>query len=289
MTDAPLDDLDILKASFLAAYSGRTREAYATDLRQWLTWLATIGVPPLEAKRRHVKTWAAELTDAGRAPGTICRKLSAVSGFYTSAVYDDALEVNPCNGVRRPKVSQESTRDGLDKPELIRVLTAATEAGLCELALVLLLGHNGLRISEACGLRLQDLGEDHGEPVITIHGKGGKVRKAPLETPAAAAVAALIAARKPAPGDELLPYNRYQGRRVIIKLAEAAGIRGKNITPHSLRHSFVTLSLEGGAALQDVQDSAGHADPRTTQRYNRARNKLKNNSTHALTKYLEAS
>jgi integrase/recombinase XerD len=282
-----MDDIDVLRSSFLAAYAGRTREAYATDLGQWLTWLDEAGVPPLEAKRRHVKTWQSQLTDLGRAPGTICRKLSAVSGFYASCVADDALDANPCTGVRRPKVSQESTRAGLDKDEWRRLRSAASAAGVAQLALVLLLGLNGLRISEACHIRLKDLREQGGRVVIEVLGKGNKIALVPLAPVTAAAVATLVAATSPHAGDELLPYDRHQGKRLIVALAAAAGITGKRITPHSLRHTFVTLSLEAGVKLEDVQDSARHADPRTTQRYNRARNNLANNATFRLSDYVK--
>ena len=282
-----MDDLAVLKSSFLSSYSGRTREAYATDLRQWLSWLAAAGISVLEAKRRHVKTWAAQLTDAGRAPGTVCRKLSAVSGFYASCVSDDAIDVNPCTGVRRPRVPQESTRAGLDRDEWHRLRAAAEAAGVEEFALVLLLGLNGLRISEACALTLLDLRHQGGHQVLNVDGKGGKVRLAPLAPATAAAIAALIAKRAPRPGDPLLPYNRFNGKRTIVRLAKAAGIDDKRVTPHSCRHAFVTLALEAGVPLQDVQDSAGHADPRTTRRYDRAAQQIKNNATWLLTAYLE--
>jgi integrase/recombinase XerD len=79
--------------------------------------------------------------------------------------------------------------------------------------------------------------------------------------------------------------DRHAASKVIVRLARAAGI-SKRITPHSLRHTFVTLALDAGAQLRDVQDAAGHADPRTTRRYDRARNSLDRNPTYAVAAHI---
>lgn len=279
----------MLQASYLDGYSARTREAYAADLRQWFTWLRGHGIQPLSAERRHVQAWAAELRTAGRAAGTIARKISAVSGFYASAIADDAVKVNPCAAVRRPKVSQESTRAGLDRDEWTALLRAAQHQGPVEFALVLLLGLNGLRISEACGIRVADLRVERGHTVVEVVGKGNKKALLPLATDTADAVRMLIHARGLADADLLLcGLNRFSGKRAIVQLAKAAGITGKRITPHSLRHTMVTLALEAGVPLHLVQDAARHADPRTTQRYNRARDNLDKHATYQLASYLAA-
>ena len=277
----------MLEASYLDGYAARTREAYAADLRQWFGWLRSHDIEPLSAERRHVQAWAAELRQLGRAAGTIARKLSAVSGFYASAIADDALKANPCAAVRRPKVSQESTRSGLDYDEWSALRAAARAAGPVELALVLLLGLNGLRISEACGIRVAHLRTERKHTVVEIRGKGDKPAAPPLAPSTAAAVQAVIDDRGLGQQDLLLGLDRFTGKRMIVALAKAAGITGKRITPHSLRHTMVTLALEAGVPLHEVQDAARHADPRTTQRYNRARNNLDHHATYALAAYLE--
>lgn len=275
-------DLELVLSQFLDSYAARTREAYAADLRQWLAWLEQEDVPTFTARRGEVKKWAATLRAAGRANGTIARKLSAVAGFYNEAVDLELMAANPAAGIKRPKVSQESPRAGLDQPEFERLLATAAAAGPAEDVLVRLLGLNGLRVSEACAIRVQDLGIEDGITTVAIVGKGGKPARPPLHASTAAAVRRLVDARRLGQTDHVLPYDRFSAKRRVVQLVAAAGITGKRITPHSLRHTFVTLALARGVPLHDVQDSARHADPRTTQRYNRARHNLHNHATFAL-------
>lgn len=276
-----MSDEQLLVDAFLAGYPPRTRDAYAGDLRQWRAWLAaqTPPVPLLEVTRAHVRIWAQSLADAGRAPGTVARKLASVSGFYASCVADDVIDRNPALYVRRPKVATESPRLGLDADELRRLLAAAAAAGPPEHALVCLLALNGLRVSEACGATPADLSEEGGHPVLAITRKGGKRARVPLAERTATALAALPA------GDSLLGWDRFQAWRVIRRLVHAAGIT-KTISPHSLRHTFVTLSLVAGVPLHEVQDAAGHASADMTQRYNRARNQLEHHATYELDRML---
>lgn len=272
-----VDQAALLAAAFLAGYSGRTREAYAADLKQWGAFCDENGVPVLAAVRAHVQVYAQRLTEAGRAPSTVARKLSAIAGFYGYCVIEGAIAKSPAAHVRRPKVSGDSTRLGLDKDELRQLLAAAAAAGPRALALVSLLSLNGLRVSEACGARASDVGDVHGRPVLAILRKGGKRAVAPLAPRTAEAIAKLGRT-----GDELLiGCDRYAAWRLLRQVVDAAGI-AKHISPHSLRHTFVTLSLEAGVPLHDVQDAAGHADPRTTQRYNRARHQLEHHATYAV-------
>lgn len=277
-----VDQATLLAAAFLAGYAGRTREAYAADLKQWGTWCAGHDVDVLGAARAHVQLYAAGLTDLGRSPATVARKLSAIAGFYKYAVVEGVLQRSPADHVRRPKVSDESTRLGLDKDELRAVLSAAVGVSPQALALVSLLALNGLRVSEACNARARDLVDVRGRLVLEVVRKGGKQGLAPLAPRTAAAIAALGRV-----GDDLLiGLDRYAAWRLIRHVVDAAGIT-KTVSPHSLRHTFVTLSLEAGVPLHDVQDAAGHADPRTTQRYNRSRHRLEHHATYAVTDFLE--
>ena len=277
-----VDQAALLAAAFLAGYAGRTREAYAADLKQWGAFCDENGVEVLAAVRAHVQVYAQRLTELGRAPSTVSRKLSAISGFYGYCVIEGAIAKSPAAHVRRPKVSGESTRLGLDKDELRSLLAAAAADGPRALALVSLLSLNGLRVSEACGARASDLGDVRGRPVLAILRKGGKRAIAPLAPRTAEAIAKLGRV------DEqlLIGCDRFAAWRLIRQCVDAAGIT-KTVSPHSLRHSFVTLSLEAGVPLHDVQDAAGHADPRTTQRYNRARHQLEHHATYAVADFLE--
>jgi site-specific recombinase XerD len=289
------DEAAMLAAAFLAGYSGRTREAYFADLRQYGAWCASRGIGVLAAGRAHVQVYARELEDAGRARSTIARKLSAIAGFYGYAVAEGAIARSPVAHVRRPRVPDESPRLGLTAPELQRLLAAAAAAGAVPHALICLLALNGLRVSEACGARTSDVGAERDHQVLEVTRKGGKRARVPLARRTAAALEALPcwAKRDPvncaaAPTGTSRPplgLDRYAAWRLVVRLADAAGI-AKQISPHSLRHTFVTLSLDAGVPLRDVQDAAGHADPRTTRRYDRGRQSLDRHATYALENYL---
>jgi integrase/recombinase XerD len=271
----------LLAAAFLAGYAGRTRESYATDLKQWGAWCAEHDVEVLAATRAHVQVYARQLEEAGRAPSTVGRKLSAIGGFYAYCVIEGELPKSPVAHVRRPRVSDESPRFGLDKPELRRLLEAAADHSPVALALVSLLALNGLRVSEACRATRHDLAVDRGHQLLTITRKGGKKATIPLAPRTAAAVLALADT-----DGALLELDRFAAWRLIRDLVDAAGIT-KTISPHSLRHTFVTLALDAGVALRDVQDAAGHADPRTTRRYDRGRQSLDRHATYDVTRFLD--
>jgi integrase/recombinase XerD len=157
-----------------------------------------------------------------------------------------------------------------------------------EHALVCLLALNGLRVSEVCGADIDDLGHERGHAVLAVTRKRGKKALAALAPRTTVAVAAAIGDRLEGPllldqaGARL---DRHDAARIIRRLAHAVG-NTKRISPHSLRHSFVTLALDAGVTLRDVQDAAGHADPRTTRRYDHARNNLDRHPTYRLAAFL---
>jgi integrase/recombinase XerD len=282
-TNAAGDRAGLLAAAFLAGYAGRTRESYATDLKQWGAWCAEHGVEVLEVARAHVQVFARQLEEAGRAPSTIGRKLSAIGGFYAYCVVEGELAKSPVAHVRRPRVSDESPRFGLDRAELRRLLDASAVHSPTALALVSLLALNGLRVSEACRATRDNLTSDRGHQLLTITRKGGKKATVPLAPRTAAAVLAVANTDGP-----LLGMDRYAAWRLIAKLVDAAGIT-KTISPHSLRHTFCTLALDADVPLRDVQDAMGHADPRTTRRYDRARGSLERHATYRLTDFVGES
>jgi integrase/recombinase XerD len=276
----------LLADAWLAGHSGRTREAYTTDLRQWMRWCAGAGIEPLAATRAHAQLWVKHLLeDLHRSKATVGRKLAALSGFYDFALAEDAIAKSPVAHVRRPRTSRESPRLGAEADELRALVAAARAHSLVAYALICLLGYQGLRISEACGARPQDITHERGHTVLTIRGKGDKTRVAPLSRPAAAAVQALLDAGGAGHGT-LLGINRHEGYRLVRHLVARAGIE-RHLTPHSMRHGFVTLSLDAGVPLHVVQDAAGHADPRTTRNYDRHRHALDGHAAYGLADYLD--
>jgi len=275
-------------AGFLLAYTGATRTAYATDLRHYLTWTTTraADTDPLSVTRAHVDAYAGGLTADGLGPATVARRLAALAGFYAYAVDEGHLQRSPMTRVRRPRVGEETTSTGLDRSELSALIAAAHADGPRSLVTVLLLGLNGLRVSEVAGARAEHLGTERGHRVLVITRKGGRTARVPLAPRTATAVEAYLAGRTHGP---LLVtrtgagMDRHAIWRLLRRLArDAVPDKAASIHPHDLRHAFVTLSLDAGASLRDVQDAAGHADPRTTRRYDRARHHLDRHPTYAL-------
>lgn len=288
--DQPHGELRQLVAGWLLAQrSAHTRKAYGLDLAAWSTWLDHGGVRLLEAQRPHADGWARQLEADGAAPATIARKLAAVSSFYSYAVDEGVIEANPLGRVRRPQVSDESPTLGLDRAQAIALIDAAERLGHRAHLLVVLLLTTGLRISEALALDLADVEMVRGHCTVRVTGKGGRVARVVLPP----VVCDLIAADGRDAGPMFVTRTGRamvagEAGRIIARAARMAGIAGR-ITPHSLRHSAVTLALDAGVSLRDVQDFARHADPRTTRRYDRARGALDRNAAYTLANVLARS
>lgn len=286
---APRDPRTELAARWLASLgTANTRGAYGRDFADFATWCAAKGGNPLDAERAAIDAYRLDLEAEGRSPATIARRLSALASFYAYAIDAGAVEAAPTDRVRRPRVSNESPRLGLDRDEARRFLAAAEAAGTRDHALACLLALNGLRVSEALALTVADLDTERGHRVARVHGKGGKVRTAPLAPRTAAAVEAALGGRDTGPviaTPQGAPLNRHQAARIVARLARRAGL-DKRISPHSLRHSFATLALEAGAPIHVVQDACGHASPETTRRYDRARHALDGHAVYTLAVFM---
>src|ERR1700682_3051584 len=154
--DYAVDPAQLAAAAFLARYSGRTLDAYRHDLRGYFNWAAQVHLAVLEATRPHIELYRASLEERGLAASTIDRRLSTVCGFYRFAHIDGRVASNPAQYVRRPQV-HPSEGHGLDRSELGRFLFAAERYDHDHAALAVLLGLNGLRVSEACATNVEDL------------------------------------------------------------------------------------------------------------------------------------
>jgi len=290
--------ISALETAFLVGYGGATRAAYRHDLRAWFSWCGEHSVDPLVAQRAHIDAYARTLAEIGpkprkpseepkpAKPATVSRYLSTLSGFYRYAVAEDVVARNPVANVRRPKVGSDTVSTGLSRDELAALISAASEDSSRSLALVLLLGLNGLRVSEALGSDVEDLSTERGHRILRIKRKGGKTATVPLAPRTAEAVEAYVGDRTAGPlfvTASGARWHRSEAWRTLRRLAAVAvPEKAETLHPHDLRHAFVTLSLDAGASVRDVQDAAGHADPRTTRRYDRARHNLDKHPTYAL-------
>ena len=158
-----------------------------------------------------------------------------------------------------------------------------------DFALVAMLGLLGLRIFEASGANIEDLGEEHGHRVLKVRGKGGKVVLTPLPPAVARSIERATGTRDDGPillNRRGARMDRHAATRRLVRLAEAANVRLPRMHPHMLRHTFVTTMLDAGVDLRDVQIAARHADPRTTMRYDRARKNLDRHPNYILAAYM---
>ena len=274
---------------FLAGYSGQTRAAYTLDLRQYTSWCATRGLHLFNAKRADIECYARALEARGRARATIARRLCTVCGFYRYAVEEDLLDHSPAAHVRRPRLDYESHATALDRNETGSLLVAAGLGTPVEHALISLLILNGLRIGEALGANIEALGTERGHRTLTVLRKGGKIVTVPLAPRTARSIDLTLGER--VEGAIFLRrdgqrMDRHAAARIVHRVAKIAGLGNKQISPHTLRHAFITAALDAGVPLRDVQEAASHADPRTTMRYDRARASLDRHATYVVAAYL---
>jgi integrase len=151
-----------------------------------------------------------------------------------------------------------------------------------EHALISLLALNGLRVFEATGADIEHLGLERGHRTLVITRKGGKVVTVPLAPRTARAIDLAIGERTSGPvflAADARRLDRHGAGRTVRKVTRRAGI-GKTVTPHTLRHAFITAALDAGVLLRDVQEAASHADPRTTMRSARARSRQPGPARH---------
>lgn len=274
--------------SLLAAgRSPHTRRAYAADLAEFLDW-AGVGREPAAAAvagldAALVRRYAARLQAVGLAPASVARKLAALRAFFRfCAAAGLLLGGSPGEGVRGPKGVRRLPRV-LKVPEAAATVEASLprragprrEAlGLRDRAVLEVLYDAGLRVAELCALDVGDLDLPGGR--VRVTGKGGKARVVPLGECATDALLAYLQTGRPALAAGPCPavFLHARGGRLsqrsvrsqVAAAARAAGVTGR-VHPHTLRHSFATHLLEGGADLRAVQELLGHARLATTQVY----------------------
>jgi integrase/recombinase XerD len=220
-------------AGFLAGYRGLTREAYALDLRQFTACCRNHSLPLFAVRRADIEGFARDLEAKGRARATVTRRLCTIAGSCKYAVEEELLEHSPAAHVRHPRLDYESHATALDRDELGALLVAAGLGPPTEHALISLLALNGLRISEATGADIGQLGLERGHRTLTITRKGGKVVTIPLAPRTARATGLATGERSNGPifltadGRRL---DRHGAGRIVRRVARRAGIT-KNVSP----------------------------------------------------------
>lgn len=261
-----------------AGNSRNTVESYGRDLRTLAEFLAGRGVVrPQDADRKLLRDFVFELKELGLAATSIRRHVSAVRTYYRFLAGEGDLADDPSDRLETPRRARKLP-DTLSASECQRLIEAPLpeeKMGRRDRALLELAYGAGMRVSELVGLTLGDLFFE--DRVVRVFGKGSKERLVPIGGPLISAVSLYrdlerTKLDKGKTRDRVLlnargqPLSRVGAWGIVKKAAIRAGII-KRVTPHTLRHSFATHLLEGGADLRAVQEMLGHADLATTQIY----------------------
>ncbi|QDR80783.1 site-specific tyrosine recombinase XerD [Sporomusa termitida] len=276
--------------NYLAVERGlaqNTLESYGRDLRQFQTYLQNSQLDFLRNSNRDtILSYLNSLQVKGRAVSTISRNLAAIKSFYQYLVRERHLEKDPAVNLESPKLEKKLPRilSISEVEELLKQPNTFQPTGLRDKAMLELLYATGIRVSELISLNISDVNLDMG--YIKCYGKGAKERIVPLGSIAAKCVQEYIGKGRTKlvrTYEESSLFVNHHGNRltrqgfwkIIKKYAMEARIT-KEITPHTLRHSFATHLLENGADLRSVQEMLGHADISTTQIYTHVtKNRLK--------------
>ena len=280
--DAPAGFLLDRFADFLAVEQGsspRTAEAYERDLTRFAIYATTRrATTPSEVGTRVLREYVYHLKDLGLAPASIRRNVSAIRTYYRFLLAEGIVTRDPSERLETPR-RWRTLPDVLTVEEAERLIATPSLAdepmALRDRALLEVAYGAGLRVSEWISLGVRDVLMDEG--LVRVFGKGSKERLVPIGRRALGAVALYVRELRPklehGAGKGVLflnsrgkPLSRMSAWRILRKHVDAAGLT-KRISPHTLRHSFATHLLEGGADLRAVQEMLGHADISTTQIY----------------------
>lgn len=261
-----------------AGHSPNTIESYLRDLARFTAWVVSKGASgPAAVPPRLVREFVYALKDLGLSAATIRRQVSAIRTYYAFLIGEGRLDADPSDRLTLPRRGRRLP-DTLSVAEMESLLAAprADEPLAWRDRALLELGYGaGLRASELCGLVLPNL--LFGEGLVRVLGKGSKERLVPIGRSVIGGVSVYLHQIRPeldrgrskdrvllnARGD---PLSRVGAWGIVKRCARVAGIR-KRVTTHTLRHTFATHLLEGGADLRAVQEMLGHADLGTTQIY----------------------
>jgi integrase/recombinase XerD len=271
-------DRDFVKEflTYLQVEKGLARlslESYRRDLCRLQTWSEKCGKQISELTRADLRKWIASLSREGLAPASIARAVSATRGFFKFLMLDGHIKTHPAEDLDTPQRFSYLPKF-LTEDEINRLLAApdiSTEEGIRDRAVLEIMYATGLRVSELVGLKQADV--DLLAGLVVCHGKGNKERRVPLGKSAIHWLQQYAAVKKgygkqTTPNVFLhrgRPFTRQIAWMMIKRHAEKVGI--KNVSPHTLRHSFATHLLQHGADSRSVQALLGHSDISTTQIY----------------------
>jgi tyrosine recombinase XerC len=259
--------------------SPHTLRAYANDLGELADWASRRGKAPGALAYRDLRSYAASLSERGLARSSVARKLAAVGSLHDHLVRTGVAAQNPAELLASPRLESRLPRV-LRPDQLAALLDRIPASGPLEVrdrAMLELAYACGLRAEEIINLDLDD--PDFDSEALRVTGKGSKTRMVPMGEPASRALERYLRSARPALAasrDEQAMFLSRRGRRLspsdvrrrLERWVREAAVAG-HVSPHTLRHSFATHLLEGGADLRSIQELLGHASVSTTQVYTR--------------------
>ncbi|MBO7609246.1 MAG: site-specific tyrosine recombinase XerD [Muribaculaceae bacterium] len=277
-------DLTQLKRRYLAhlkvekGLSINTAQAYSDDIDKLTHYMASVGISVENATLQNLEQFVGDLNDIGISPRSQARIISGVKSFYRFLKLEGYIEKNPTRLLAAPRLGRHLpdvlTVEEIDS--MIECIDMSKPEGQRNRAIIETMYGCGLRVSELVGLRLSQIYTD--DEYIIVQGKGDKQRAVPISSIALEQISQYIEETRANMTvkrgcDDIVFLNRRGGQltRVMVfyiikQLAELAGIR-KTVSPHTLRHSFATHLLEGGANLRAIQQMLGHESISTTEIY----------------------
>lgn len=264
--------------AFERGLAARTIVAYERDLKGVLAFLGDRGKQrPGEVTLQDLREYLFHLKDRGLAPTSIRRTISSLRSYFTFLVQEGELEADPAEKLEAPRLGRKlpAVLSVEEVASLMEALDPGSPLYWRDRSVLEVLYATGMRVSELVGLRLEQV--ELGERVCTVSGKGGKERMVPMGQPACRALDRYLREVRPrldqGKGGRRVflnargrPLSRMSVWTLVRTAAARAGLRTVP-SPHTLRHTFATHLLEGGADLAAVQELLGHADIATTQIY----------------------
>ncbi|HEY8561845.1 MAG TPA: site-specific tyrosine recombinase XerD [Pyrinomonadaceae bacterium] len=249
-------------------------ESYERDLQKIKNWAEKNNFDLLKLTRQDLREWLIDLASEKLSENSKRRAVSALRGFYKFLMFDGHIAKNPAEDLAAPQKGFYLPKflNQTEIENLLLVPDVSGEIGLRDRAILELMYACGLRVSEVVDLKIADVELDAG--ILTCKGKGGKTRKVPVGTSAVEWLKSYLARRRKKENIEIRnlfvtssgkPLTRQTIYNFITEYAEKIGL--KDVSPHTLRHSFATHLVQNNADIRSVQQMLGHADISTTQVY----------------------